>query len=90
MTDEKPKVYTPEEVEARVAESGLEGWYFDADGGWLRRKYATDGWQATLMLTLRWWIGTTIAVRGLRFGCWATATTRKMRCRRPSSARIGH
>jgi len=50
MTDQEPKVYSPEEVEARIAESGLEGWYFDADGGWLRRKYATDGWQATLML----------------------------------------
>ena len=50
MSDEKPRVYAPEEVETRIAESGLEGWYFDPEGGWLRRKYATDGWQATLML----------------------------------------
>jgi 4a-hydroxytetrahydrobiopterin dehydratase len=50
MTDETPQVYTPEEVAAKIAESGLEGWYLDPDGGWLRRKYATDGWQATLML----------------------------------------
>jgi 4a-hydroxytetrahydrobiopterin dehydratase len=50
MTDETPRVYTPEEVAAKIAETGLEAWYFDPDGGWLRRKYATDGWQATLML----------------------------------------
>ena len=50
MADPKPEVYTPEAVEAKIAESGLEGWYYDPDGGWLRRKYATDGWQATLML----------------------------------------
>ena len=50
MTDQPPKVYTQEEVEARIAATGPEGWYFDPDGGWLRRKYATDGWQATLML----------------------------------------
>ena len=50
MTDDPPKVYTPEEVEARIAASGPEGWYFDAEGGWLRRKYATDGWPSTLML----------------------------------------
>ena len=50
MTAHPLEVYTPEEVEARIAASGPEGWYFDPDGGWLRRKYATDGWQATLML----------------------------------------
>ena len=50
MTDEKPHVYTPDGVTEKIAASGLEGWYFDPDGGWLRRKYATDGWQATLML----------------------------------------
>ena len=50
MTDEKPYVYTPDEVAEKIAASGLEGWYFDPDGGWLRRKYSTDGWQATLML----------------------------------------
>ena len=50
MTDQPLAVYSPEEVEAKIAELGLEGWYHDADGGWLRRKYSTDGWQATLML----------------------------------------
>jgi len=49
MTDQL-KVYTPEEVEARIAASGPEGRYFDPEGGWLRRKYATDGWPSTLML----------------------------------------
>ena len=50
MADAKSEVYTPEEVRAKIAATGLEGWYYDPDGGWLRRKYATDGWQATLML----------------------------------------
>ena len=48
---EKPKVYTPEDVEAKITALGLDGWYYDADGGWLRRKYNTDGWPSTLMLT---------------------------------------
>ena len=43
-------VYTREEVEAKIADENLEGWYFDEDGGWLRRKYSTDGWPTTLML----------------------------------------
>ena len=43
-------VYTREQVEAKIANESLEGWYFDEDGGWLRRKYSTDGWPATLML----------------------------------------
>ena len=75
MNDEKPKVYTPEEVEARIAESGLEGWYFDADGGWLRRKYTTDGWQAT-QLAWRALFGLVVILRcflhgwlSLRDGC---------------------
>lgn len=46
--EEKPRVYAPEEVEDRVAELGLDGWY--RDDGWLRRKYSTDGWPTTLML----------------------------------------
>ena len=50
MTDRTPGVYTPEEVAAKIAETGMEGWYLDGERGWLRREYATDGWQATLML----------------------------------------
>ncbi len=47
-TEEKPKTYSDEEVEAKIAEHGLEGWYLE--DGWLRRKYTTDGWPTTLML----------------------------------------
>ena len=43
-------VYTRAEVEAKIAAENLEGWYFEEDGGWLRRKYSTDGWPTTLML----------------------------------------
>src|SRR3954471_9077524 len=42
--------YTREQVESRIGSENLEGWYFDEDGGWLRRKYNTDGWPTTLML----------------------------------------
>jgi 4a-hydroxytetrahydrobiopterin dehydratase len=47
-TTAKEKPYTDEEVEAKIEEHGLDGWYLD--GGWLRRKYNTDGWPTTLML----------------------------------------
>ena len=47
VTKEKLKPYSDEEVEAKIAELGLEGWYLE--GGWLRRKYNTDGWPQTLM-----------------------------------------
>ena len=47
-TEEKPKTYTDEEVEAKIAEHGLDGWYLE--DGWLRRKFSTDGWPSTLML----------------------------------------
>ena len=42
----KEPVYT----EAQIAEKlvALPGWYYE--GGWIRRVYKTDGWQATLML----------------------------------------
>ena len=45
---EKPKVYSDDEVRARIAELGLAGWYLDE--GWLKRKFNTDGWPTTLML----------------------------------------
>jgi 4a-hydroxytetrahydrobiopterin dehydratase len=47
-TEVKPKPYTDEEVEAKIEEHGLDGWYLE--DGWLRRKYNTDGWPTTLML----------------------------------------
>ena len=43
------KVYTLEEIEAKLKEPGLEAWYLE--DGWIRRKYNTDGWPTTLMLT---------------------------------------
>jgi 4a-hydroxytetrahydrobiopterin dehydratase len=46
-TEEKLKTYSDEEVEAKIREDGLEGWYLE--DGWLRRKYNTDGWPSTLM-----------------------------------------
>jgi 4a-hydroxytetrahydrobiopterin dehydratase len=45
---EKLKPYTDEEVQAKIEELGLAGWYLE--DGWLRRKYNTDGWPTTLML----------------------------------------
>lgn len=41
------EVYAPEEVLARLAEE-LPRWTFE--DGWIRRKYKTSGWKATLMV----------------------------------------
>jgi 4a-hydroxytetrahydrobiopterin dehydratase len=38
-------VYTLEEIEARLKDE-LPGWYLE--DGWIRRKYKTSGWKATL------------------------------------------
>jgi 4a-hydroxytetrahydrobiopterin dehydratase len=46
--DKQEKVYSNDEVAARIAEHKLDGWYLE--DGWLRRKYTTDGWPVTLML----------------------------------------
>jgi 4a-hydroxytetrahydrobiopterin dehydratase len=48
MSEEKPKVYTDEEIPARIQAEGLEAWYLE--DGWLRRKVTTDGWQTTLQV----------------------------------------
>ena len=48
MAETKEEPYTDEEVEARIEENALVGWQLD--GGWLQRKYTTDGWPTTLML----------------------------------------
>src|SRR5215813_14380593 len=48
MDKQNLKVYSEAEVPARIAEAKLDGWYLE--DGWLRRKYTTSGWQATLML----------------------------------------
>jgi 4a-hydroxytetrahydrobiopterin dehydratase len=41
------EVYTPEEIGARL-KAELPHWYFE--DGWIRRKYKTSGWKATLMV----------------------------------------
>jgi 4a-hydroxytetrahydrobiopterin dehydratase len=46
MSEER--VYTDQDVESKIVELGLVGWYLE--DGWLRRKFNTDGWPATLML----------------------------------------
>ena len=48
MSDEKLPVYAEDAIPAKLSEHGLAAWYLE--DGWLRRKYNTDGWQATLML----------------------------------------
>src|SRR3954453_4919066 len=48
MSDEKPHVYAESDIPAKLTEHGLAGWYLE--DGWLRRKYNTDGWRATLMV----------------------------------------
>jgi 4a-hydroxytetrahydrobiopterin dehydratase len=49
MTEPKEMVYGDAEIAAKLQEHGLADWYLE--DGWLRRKYTTDGWPTTLMLT---------------------------------------
>jgi 4a-hydroxytetrahydrobiopterin dehydratase len=49
MADKKEKTYTEDEIKAKLKELRLDEWYLEE--GWLRRKYTTDGWPITLMLT---------------------------------------
>src|ERR1043166_6234087 len=49
MSEQTVKIYNPNEIPVKLAEMGLEEWYLEE--GWLRRKYNTDGWPTTLMLT---------------------------------------
>ncbi len=41
--------YTPDQIDAKLREYNLADWYLE--DGWLRRKFNTDGWPTTLMLT---------------------------------------
>ena len=41
------KVYSEQEINARLA-AELPHWFFE--DGWIRRKYKTSGWKATLMV----------------------------------------
>ena len=49
MTKPTEKVYNDTEIAAKLIELGLADWYLE--DGWLRRKFNTDGWPTTLMLT---------------------------------------
>ena len=49
MTKPAEKTYSDAEVVAKLSEWGLPDWYLE--DGWLRRKFNTDGWPTTLMLT---------------------------------------
>jgi 4a-hydroxytetrahydrobiopterin dehydratase len=48
MASEKEHVYEAAAIPAKLAEHGLGAWCLE--DGWLRRKFTTDGWPATLML----------------------------------------
>jgi 4a-hydroxytetrahydrobiopterin dehydratase len=47
MERTQEQAYTEEEVKARLARE-LPQWYFE--DGWIRRKFKTEGWKATLMV----------------------------------------
>jgi len=47
MSQAKERTYNESEIDAKIKELGLTGWYME--DGWLRRKYNTDGWPQTLM-----------------------------------------
>jgi 4a-hydroxytetrahydrobiopterin dehydratase len=49
MADKKEKTYADADIPAKLKEHGLDHWYLEE--GWLRRKFTTDGWPTTLMLT---------------------------------------
>jgi 4a-hydroxytetrahydrobiopterin dehydratase len=49
MAKKQLPVYSTDEIQAKLKEPGLQKWYLE--DGWLRRKYNTDGWPTTLMLT---------------------------------------
>jgi 4a-hydroxytetrahydrobiopterin dehydratase len=43
----RDETYTEAEIEARLKDE-MPHWYYE--GGWIRRKYKTSGWKATLMV----------------------------------------
>ena len=40
-------VYPEADIPAKLTEHGLTEWYYE--GGWIRRKFNTDGWPQTLL-----------------------------------------
>jgi 4a-hydroxytetrahydrobiopterin dehydratase len=49
MSGPKLPVYPEAEIPAKLKQLGLDEWYLE--DGWIRRKYTTDGWKTTLLLT---------------------------------------
>ena len=49
MSKPTERTYTDAEIAAQLQALGLTDWYLE--DGWLRRKFNTDGWPTTLMLT---------------------------------------
>ena len=47
MAEKKDKVYSDDEIPAKIQEQALDQWTLE--DGWLRRKFNTDGWPTTLM-----------------------------------------
>ncbi len=47
MSEKTERVYSEEEVGRRLADE-LPHWYYE--NGWIRRKFRTSGWKATLMV----------------------------------------
>jgi 4a-hydroxytetrahydrobiopterin dehydratase len=47
MSEPTEKVYSAEEIEQRLRQE-LPHWYFE--NGWIRRKFRTSGWKASLMV----------------------------------------
>jgi 4a-hydroxytetrahydrobiopterin dehydratase len=47
MSEKTERVYSEEEIARKLAEE-LPHWYYE--NGWIRRKYRTGGWKATLMV----------------------------------------
>jgi 4a-hydroxytetrahydrobiopterin dehydratase len=45
---DQERVYSEAEIPAKLAEYGIPKWYYE--DGWIRRKYTTGGWPATLCL----------------------------------------
>jgi 4a-hydroxytetrahydrobiopterin dehydratase len=47
MSESTERVYSETEIEQRLKQE-LPHWYYE--NGWIRRKYRTSGWKATLMV----------------------------------------
>ncbi len=46
-TQKNDRVYTPDEIQAKLARE-LPNWFYE--DGWIRRKYKTSGWKATMLV----------------------------------------